>query len=154
MSTFHITKPALGKENRAGTYASAASRGVALGGHASDGAAFALAGNGNFIGFLTKDVTVAGPLMLDSLLPLGRTDLEMPFKAGGMVSLEDGEEVEAGGSTYIDGSISGSSNIGDAVNFTSGKFAAAGASEPILFILTAKLANDDDGDAVYRFQRV
>lgn len=150
MATFNITKPSR-SETWTGIYASAASRGLALAPSTSASDTFIAADvNTGFIGFLQRDVTVAGPLILDSILP-DRTPLNMPFVAGDYVTVERGDEVEAGGSAYIDSSITSSSAVGIAVTFTAGKFAAATGTNDVLYKLSAKLGNDADGDYVYRF---
>ncbi|MHB1308289.1 MAG: hypothetical protein ACYDC1_06280 [Limisphaerales bacterium] len=151
MATFRISKPDQG-ETYSGTYASAAVRGLALGAHASDPAAFAAAGVNNFIGFLQRAVTADGPALLDHMLP-GRTELDMPFKAGGFVAVEKGEEVEAGGTAYLD-TISEITAIGTEVTFIAGKFKPVAVGNTAFYFVSAILGADADGDQVIRFHRI
>jgi hypothetical protein len=104
MSEFQIIAKNIGVRNKSGTYAVAAKRGIALAETAAqtnnDGRpVFSLADGVNpFIGFLTRDVTVAGATLEDDFWP-GR--LETPFKAGQEVSVQKANEIEVEGSSYL-----------------------------------------------------
>lgn len=100
MSLFEIRRKTPGN-NISRTYPNAAKRGLPLGAHASDVNASAIGtgatAGGSFLGFLTRDVQVGGPTLDQRIFPL----LELPFTAGGEVSLEKAEEIECEGSDYI-----------------------------------------------------
>lgn len=154
MSTFRITKGSA-RENIQGTYPTAAPRGFAVGPGASDGV-LAAAASGKFFGFLTRDVTVDGPLLTDKLLSHMDRDIDdFPFKAGNMVSAEAADQLEVAGSGYIDDTnpIDENSVIGVGVSFLGGKFREAQAGDIVYYNVTAILGQDEDEDYIIQLTR-
>ena len=113
-------------------------------------------GTGGFIGFLTREVTVAGPVVLDSVYP-GRLDL--PFKLGGQVMLEKADAVEAEGADHLDLATSNKllaadTAIGTLCSFEAGKFCKADTGQQGFYKLAAFLTPETAGNLRIKFECV
>lgn len=96
MSYFEITRSSP-KKNISTVYAIAAIRGLALA-KSTDTVSMLADGIKPFIGHLTRDVVVGGPVLADHVYP-GR--LELPFTAGTEVSTAFADALEIEGTTMI-----------------------------------------------------
>lgn len=152
---------------QSGTLNFAADRGMPMGAAIGDSSAsaaddnsFELAGwttaGQNFLGFLERDCTVAGPTLADHVYP-GR--LELPYKVGQKVTLIKAAAVEAEGLDRImtsgTGLLSSSTAVGTKISFRAGKFAAAQSGEIAYFTLAANnLTPSEAGALRMRFEAV
>lgn len=163
-TTFEIRR-SIGGWQMSGVYDAAALRGTPLGAHATDPTKFVLAGTAsdpaatgsNFLGFLERDCTAAGPTLADHIYP-GR--LELPYKAGTEVSIIKAAEVEAEGTDRINvgsgtGQLNGSTVVGTKVSFRAGKFSAWVANETAYFTVSANNLEASDGTSLrMRFEMI
>lgn len=136
-----------GENNISGIYEAAAAYGTALGAHASDKTKLSLAGGKNFKGFLTRAVTLTGPVLTD--IVFAGTRAEGPFKAGEEVSLEQSDEAQIGAALCVSsgtGAISGSTAVDTALSFSGGKVYVAQSGDFIRYKLAAQL-DAVDGEA-------
>lgn len=155
-SPFEITIPAA-CGNQTGLLQVAAPRGLALGYLAGVGNSniYNLASGTNFVGFVTRDVTVLGATLEDRIF--GRSSIaplyasigpEFPDKAGTMVTTEQAEEVEAEGALNVltsgTGLLSAATTVGTNLSFREGKFSVAQASDTPLYVITAVWTAADD----------
>lgn len=135
-------------------FASAAVRGHAVGSHATDpDTAIAATTTNNFLGFLAREVTAAGPLLADHVYP-GR--LELVDKAGNEVSIDPPPlEVDLEGSDYLTASGStGGLHTGIApgteLAFASGKVRVKQSGDVSRYILDAQLTPETAGNVRIR----
>lgn len=158
-SLFEITRRNPGI-NASATFASAAVRGLGVGAHATDPAAFDLAQHNTFIGHLTRRVTVGGLTVTDRVfgvtsdVPVG---VEAPFVAGQEVSAEKALEIEVEGSDYMvtsgTGAITGSTAVGTSASYCNGKLRATQTGELVNYVLTANnLTPSETGNLRCRFE--
>lgn len=152
---FEIRQPYPGYQ-LSGIYVSAAPRGTPLGSHASDPTAFALAGANNFLGWLRRDVTVAGPTLEQHYWP-GQT--ELPDKAGGYVTIERADEVDLEGADYLVASggtnpIIAGSAPGTLVSFTGGKARLWQSGEVAHYKIAAHLTPETPGNLRVRLAAI
>lgn len=154
MAEFEITQKGAGN-SISRKFASATSRGVALGAKSDDATSAQLAQGTNFIGFVTRDVTTDGPALADHVYP-GR--LELPFKAGQEVAIEQADEIEAEGGTYLvtsgTGAISGSTAVGSKLSFKDGKLRVKQSADDAYFMLEAQLTPETSGAVRIRARRL
>ena len=135
MSNFEIrrVRPA---SNISRKFTGTAKRGTALGAHATDVEAAALAQGTNFLGFLTRDVSADGPSLESRVLPL----LEQAFKSGLEVSLQKADEIECEGTDYIQttggAAIGSATPVGTLLSFKDGKWQVAQTGEVAFGTLT------------------
>lgn len=153
--TFNITKRKL-QEYINGTYTGAAARGIAMG--TTDEATFKLADGTSFRGFLIQATTTASVPSLATQVYGRRSFHELPQASGEIVSVEDCDEWEAGGTTYLvnsgTGEITANTALGTPISFYTGKARVAQTGEFIFAVLDAILTTADaDGDTVFRFVR-
>lgn len=139
-------------ESRVFTLPASASvlRGTALAQHPTDPDQGILANDDRaFVGFLTRDVTLEGPALADSVFP-GR--IETPFKSGSAVGLDVGaREIEAEGTDVVMQSggraVNGSTAVGALLAFQDGKIALASTGKLAYFVLSAQVAAVDSANS-------
>lgn len=158
---FVITKKS-SREHHQGTYGSAAITGLAMGAGSTAGTLAPAAGK-NFLGFLVRAITAAGPTVADHLMsqvdPGSRDISSFPYKAGSTVSLEDADQVHVSGATRVlatgTGALDGDTALFTGISFDgNGLFYAAQTGDEVYFRLTAKPGTDADGDTIFEFTRV
>lgn len=152
VSKFDITRRNNGAGNASGIYDAVAPRGLALGGHPTDATKFTLAESNNFVGVLTRDITLTGLTLEDRMF--GRTSddpvgLEAPFTAGDPVSVEKPEEMELEGyDLFIQsgtGAITTATTIPQKLGYFGGRLRISQSGEDVNFHLTANNLTSTDG---------
>ena len=149
LSNFEIVRAYPGRQ-QSGVLNFAASRGTPLGALTTDTSASAAAANSfelagangnygqNFLGFLERDCTVAGPTLADHIYP---NRLELPYKVGTEVSVIKAAAVEAEGTDFLltsgTGALTTSTAVGTKISFRNGKFSAAQSGEIAYFTVAA-----------------
>jgi len=130
--------------------AAAALQGIAMQESATAGTAELADGSKPIAGFLTRAVTVAGPIITDHIF----TRLGLPTKAGEPASLEDAEEFEAEGDDFIDNVVTGTA-LKTRVTFAAGKVQIALTGDYAEFMLVEKdMTPEVTGNFRARFQRI
>lgn len=139
------------RESRVFTLPTSASvlRGTALAQHPSDPDQAILANDDRaFLGFVTRDVTLEGATLADSVFP-GR--IETPFKSGSSVGIDSGAlevEVEGADIAMTSGSraVSGSTAVGTLLSFQDGRVATATSNKLAYFQLAAQVTPVDSAN--------
>ena len=158
LSNFEIRREHPGK-NISRVFDSTGSRGLALGPDASDVTKAAVADGDQFLGFLTRDVTSTGPVLGDHVYP-GR--LELPFVAGGEVTLEKADEVEVEGEaanaglvvTSGTGAITTDTAVGTGLSFYGGKWREVQTGEIAFYRLSGQITPVNGGSVRFRAEKV
>ncbi len=119
---------------------------------------------GSFLGFLTRNVTTAGPGLLEAFDVLttdssNPTALENVFKAGDEVSVEKADAVEAEGSQFLlasgtGGGINLYTAVGSELSFVDGKFRVAQSGDTAYFTLACHLTPDVAGNVRIRAEAI
>jgi len=114
-------------------------RGFPVGAHATDPTQCAPASSQSFLGHLTRDVRVGGPVLTDLIFgPTNATPtgVTLPWVLGQVVSLESAQEIEAEGVQYILTSgvqaVTASTPVGTPLTFINGQLAIfpSGTNDP------------------------
>lgn len=141
-----------------GIYAIAAPLGTAVGA-GSDVTLFALAGATNFVGHLTRQVTVAGPTLLDHLVgPTDANGLELPLenvvKGGLMSSARKLLELEVEGTDYLvqsgTGAVTTSAAVGAQLGFIAGKLRLVQTNDQAVYAIRSQETPEDVGNTRVR----
>lgn len=149
---FEITKRANRPNRSLLLPAAAAAKGVAfIEDVATPGTAKLADGTLPIVGFVTREVTVAGPTLADHVYP-GRTQL--PFKATEEGSFEYAEEVEAESSVYLDAALISSHANGTKCTFAAGKFVATATGKIAEFIVVENMTPEVAGNVRLRLQKI
>lgn len=134
MALFEVKRPYPGQRISL-VYESAAKRGVAIQADTTTPSKGALA-TGDYLGFLTRDVVATLDVAERAVWP-GR--LELPFIAGGQVSIERADAIEAEGTDYLvtsgTGALAAETSLGTDLSFASGKLRVKQSGDRAVFKL-------------------
>lgn len=136
-------------------------RGRAVGAHSSDPTKVIDAAPGNFIGFLSRDVTKTGPTFarLNGLPDGADVDynpLETPIKTGEYSTIEHADIFEAeGGDFVIDsgtGALSSATPVGTLLEFSGGKLRERQGTNKPEYVVDGVLVGADLVDSINSFR--